>query len=85
MITASQNELHHLALFDMALKVLCALAASYLLGVSGLELSRYDAQNGFEEVPSDLGEYAFFTCKGEGDDRSCSFNESEMETYISVS
>jgi hypothetical protein len=50
-----------------------------------LDLARYDAMNGMEEVPPDLGDYNFWTCTGEGSDRSCEFNDEAVMSYINVS
>ena len=61
-----------------------ATALACLVCVSALELNRYDFENGLEEVPSDLGDYNFVTCEGEGEDRSCELNDEELNTYIRV-
>lgn len=47
----------------------------------GLELLRWDVLDGFNEVSGDLGDYEFFTCTGEGSDRSCKFNNDEAIAY----
>jgi len=59
--------------------------ASYAIGgCYSLDLARHDAMNGMEELPQDLGDYDLWTCTGEGDDRTCEFNDEEIMTYARV-
>lgn len=55
------------------------------IGVYALDLARYDAMNGMQEMPQDMGKYNWFTCTGGETNRSCKFNQDEVYRYVSVS
>jgi len=59
----------------------CLLASMSL--TTAIDLVRVDPMNGFEETSSDLGDYAFFDCKGVGEDRTCSMDQEEGISYAS--
>ena len=38
----------------------------------------------FEVVSNDMGEYDLYSCKGEGEDRSCDFDQAKSQEYYEV-
>ena len=64
--------------------VICVFALSSVAIALGFDIPRYDPLEQ-SEVPSDLGDYSFFSCKGSETDRSCSVDTDEFLAYARVS